>query len=247
MWDGWGGNPIKSCNFAVITVTEMTVGIIVAMKAELEHLLSSLDNLKATDISGMEFHAGTLGGNDVVAMQCGIGKVNAAMGTMLMLKAFAPELIINTGIAGGTGGDAGIMDLVVADEVAFHDVWCGPGNVRGQVQGYPPRFSCAAGNAILQRFKELPGLKHGLIASGDMFVDTPGELQRILTMYPEAVAVDMESGAIAQVCHRMGVPFTILRVVSDYPGADDHIEQYLGFWEKAPAATFAAVRELLEG
>lgn len=223
----------------------MKIGIIVAMEAELARLLPLIENLTETETDGRTIYMGRIGQNDVAVTQCGIGKVNAAVGVMALDTAFHPDVVINTGIAGGTGGAAGILDVVVAHEVAYHDVWCGPGNERGQVQGLPTRFSCEAGLAMLPRLKECPGLKTGLVASGDMFVDTPQELARIMTLYPDAVAVDMESGAIAQVCHLRGIPFAMVRVVSDYPGAPDHIDQYLNFWDKAPEATFGVLKEIL--
>ena len=223
----------------------MKTGIIVAMQAELDHLLHSMQDRREISIDGVTLHTGTVGAHSVAAMQCGIGKVNAAIGALTLIKAFNPDMIINTGIAGGTGSGAGILDVVVADEVAYHGVWCGPGNVRGQVQGFPARFSCAAGNAMLPALASIPSLRRGLVASGDMFVDTPEELARILSLHPDAIAVDMESGAIAQVCHRQGVPFAMIRVVSDYPGADNHIDQYLNFWNDAPAATFDVLKKCL--
>ncbi len=226
--------------------SKSTVGVIVAMTAELQALLHSLDNPVEECLSGFKFHVGTIGGRRVVAMQCGIGKVNAAMGAMALIANYDPGVVINTGIAGGTGRGPGILDVVVADRVAYHDVWCGPGNERGQVQGCPASFECALDSpfdlsAILAR----EGIYAGLIASGDMFVDTPGELARILSVQPEAIAVDMESGAIAQVCALRGVPFLAVRVISDYPGAPDHISQYNNFWNDAPKATFAILAELL--
>ncbi len=223
----------------------MKTGIIVAMQAELDHLLHSMTDVRENVTDGVTLYTGTLGSHSVAAMQCGIGKVNAAIGALTLIKTFSPDLVVNTGIAGGTGRGAGILDVVVADEVAYHDVWCGPGNERGQVQGFPARFSCAPGNAMLPALNEMKELRHGLVASGDMFVDTPGELARILDLHPDAIAVDMESGAIAQVCHRMGVPFAMIRVVSDYPGADDHLDQYLNFWNDAPAATFDVLHKCL--
>ena len=226
------------------------VGVIVAMKAELEALLRILSDSREEERSGFRFYLGKAGGRDIVAMQCGIGKVNAAMGTAAMLEHYSPSVVINTGIAGGTGRGPGILDVVVADEVAYHDVWCGPGNERGQVQGFPPKFACATGEAgpfDLGKVLAKEGVHRGLIASGDMFVDTPAELARILSVHPDAVAVDMESGAIAQVCAFRGVPFLAVRVISDYPGAEDHISQYLNFWNDAPRSTFAILATLLEG
>lgn len=225
-----------------------TIGVIVAMTSELEALLRILDDAAVEEHSGFRFHTGRVGERRVVAMQCGIGKVNAAMGAMAMIEHYAPEAVVNTGIAGGTGRGPGILDVVVADEVAYHDVWCGPGNERGQVQGCPAKFQCATADGApfdLSAVMARPGVYRGLIASGDMFVDTPAELERILSVHPDAVAVDMESGAIAQVCSHTGVPFLAVRVISDYPGAEDHISQYLNFWSDAPKSTFAILSLLL--
>lgn len=223
----------------------MNIGIIVAMQAELDRLLPVVSDLRREEHDGRDIYMGRIGDNAVAVMQCGIGKVNAAVGTMVLDNVFHPDLIVNSGIAGGTGGAAGILDVMVADEVAYHDVWCGPGNVRGQVQGMPPRFSCREGLAMLPALDGIDGLKHGLLASGDMFVDNRAELDRILGLYPEAIAVDMESGAIAQVCHLRGIPFAVIRVVSDYPGAPDHLDQYLNFWDDAPEATFKVLKTIL--
>lgn len=233
-----------------ITGNNAEVGVIVAMDAELEALLRVMSDGREEVRSGFIFHVGRVGGRRVAAMRCGIGKVNAAMGAMALIGHYAPSAVINTGIAGGTGRGPGILDLVVADEVAYHDVWCGPGNERGQVQGCPARFACATGDGgpfDLSAVMERPEVYRGLIASGDMFVDTPGELARILSVWPQAVAVDMESGAIAQVCASRGVPFLAVRVISDYPGAEDHISQYENFWNDAPRSTFAILSLMLGG
>ncbi len=226
----------------------MKTGIIVAMESELDALLRVFSEPRVEERSGFVFHTGRVGETDVVAMRCGIGKVNAAMGAMAMIQHYEPAAVVNTGIAGGTGRGPGILDVVVADEVAYHDVWCGPGNERGQVQGCPVKFACAVGpNAPfdLAAVMARPEVRCGLIASGDMFVDTAEELARVLSVWPEAVAVDMESGAIAQVCHANRVPFLAVRVISDYPGSEDHISQYLNFWNDAPRSTFAILSLLL--
>lgn len=223
----------------------MKIGIIVAMEAELARLLPLIENLHESVVDSRTIYFGHVGANEVAVTQCGIGKVNAAVGVMALDTAFHPDVVVNTGIAGGTGRGAGILDVVVADQVAYHDVWCGPGNERGQVQGLPARFSCAAGLDLLPPLRHAPGLKHGLVASGDIFVDTPQALGQILELYPEALAVDMESGAIAQVCHLRGLPFAMVRVVSDYPGAPDHIDQYQNFWDAAPQATFDVLKSVL--
>ncbi len=124
---------------------------------------------------------------------------------------------------------------------AYHDVWCGPGTEPGQAAGCPARFECPLPQAIREKLN----VKEGLLASGDIFVDSPADLNRILSLYPDAKAVDMESAAIAQTCHIKSVPFVCVRVVSDTPGDGGNAAAYESFWQAAPERTFAEVEKLL--
>lgn len=217
----------------------MNIGIIVAMGKELELLLPMIDDARRVTVNDITFHTGSIGPHNVTAMQCGIGKVNAAVGTLTMIDTFHPDLVINSGVAGGTGAGAGVLDVVIADRVAYHDVWCGPNTVRGQVEGMPLYYTTATlstGNVNVHR---------GLVASGDIFVSDPAELAKIKALYPEVMAVDMESGAIAQVCHLKQVPMAVIRVISDTPGSGDNFSQYVSFWDDAPARTFEALSTIL--
>ena len=223
--------------------TASPLGIIVAMGSELKMLLAEMSSVTEETANGTTYYRGNIGRRDIVAMQCGIGKVNAAVGALTLIERYSPEAIINTGIAGGTGGGADILDVVVGTEVGYHDVWCGPGNAPGQVQGLPERFVGAT--AMFGITQDTPGVKLGLIASGDRFVSTPEELAALLATQPRAIACDMESGAIAQVCHLKQTPFLAIRVVSDTPGAENHLDQYLDFWNIAPSRTFGILRQLL--
>ena len=223
--------------------TASPLGIIVAMGSELKMLLAEMSSVTEETANGTTYYKGNIGSRDIVAMQCGIGKVNAAVGALTLIKRYSPEAIINTGIAGGTGGGADILDVVVGTEVGYHDVWCGPGNAPGQVQGLPERF--AGATAMFGITQDTPGVKLGLIASGDRFVSTPEELAALLATQPRAIACDMESGAIAQVCHLKQIPFLAIRVVSDTPGTENHLDQYLDFWNVAPSRTFGILRQLL--
>lgn len=224
----------------------MKIGIIVAMSKELNLLLPLMDKAVKVEHDSITFHCGTIGKHRVFAMQCGIGKVNAAIGTQTMINVFAPELIINTGVAGGTGAGAGVMDVVIGKRIAYHDVWCGPGTIWGQASGCPRFFTSQPQLVDMPLFDEDPTVKRGLIASGDIFVSKPEEVQRFKELYPEVMAVDMESAAIAQVCHMRNVPFFCMRVISDTPGSDDNISQYENFWEKAPEHTFALLHNMLQ-
>lgn len=218
--------------------TTATVAVIVAMQKELDLLLPMIRDLVTRESDGIVFHEGQIDGQTVVAMKCGIGKVNAALGSENLIRLYRPSLVINTGVAGGTGSSAGILDVVVADEVAYHDVWCGPGTEPGQAAGCPPRFVCDKRITSIPTLYDLPGVRHGLIASGDIFVSRQEEVERIRSIYPDVMAVDMESAAIAHVCTLTSTPFVCVRVISDTPGGADNISQYADFWDDAPRHTF---------
>lgn len=222
----------------------MKIGIIVAMHKELELLLPLLQNSEESRMGGCEFHRGKVGRHDVIAMQCGIGKVNAAIGTLTLVNSFLPDFVINSGVAGGADQSISVMDVVAGARVAYHDVWCGPESELGQVQGLPLYFEGA--KRLLNLVPDREGIHKGLICSGDQFIDTLDAVSRIKGNFPEALAVDMESGAIAQVCHLNKVPFLALRVISDSPGAShDNTRQYLDFWTDAPQETFNLVKDII--
>ena len=153
-------------------------------------------------------------------------------------------MIINTGVAGGADKSINVMDIVVGERVSYHDVWCGPECKMGVVQGLPNYFE--GSKSIISKLPQSPLLKYGLIVSGDQFVESIEKVNKIKENYPEALAVDMESGAIAHVCEVMNVPFLSLRVISDSPGASRNSTcQYNDFWEDAPKHTFEIVETLL--
>lgn len=223
----------------------MKIGIIVAMGKELKLMLPLLASHETTIVDGITFHLGTIGTHEVVLTQCGIGKVNAAIGTQSLIEHFSPSLVVNTGVAGGAGNAAGILDVVVAERIAYHDVWCGPGTEWGEASGCPRFFTSAPSIATLPCLSGNPKIKHGLLASGDIFVSKVEEIERIRSLYPDVLAVDMESAAIAQVCHLKGVEFFCIRVISDTPGAAENISQYETFWEDAPQQTFSVLHQVI--
>ena len=222
----------------------MNIGIIVAMRKELDLLLPLLDNKQETVVDGFNFYQGVIGNHQVVAMQCGIGKVNAAMGALTLINQFAPEKVINTGVAGGADKMVSVMDLVVGKQVAYHDVWCGPESPWGVVQGLPLYYE--GDSDLLALMPTRDDIKLGLICSGDQFIDSMDKVNEIKSKFPQALAVDMESGAIAQVCHVRHVNFLSMRVISDSPGAShDNTQQYNDFWQEAPQHTFEVLQQLI--
>lgn len=226
----------------------MRIGIIVALSKELELLKPLLENMRIIDNNGIKFYCGTVGHHRIAAMQCGVGKVNAAIGTVTMIDNYNPQLIINTGVAGGVNKDVCIMDLVVGSQVCYHDVWCGGFDDTvsyGQMQGLPLYFDGAA--SVIEKIHDDPHVHCGLIVSGDQFIDNIEDINKIRSHFPQALAVDMESGAIAHTCHVRKVPFVSMRVISDSPGAgNDNSQEYSDFWVDAPAHTLEVVKELLQ-
>ena len=218
-------------------MTNMKIGIIVAMDKELRQLQSLF-----TDGS-------------VVVQKCGIGKVNAALGAQRMINEFHPDAIISSGCAGGNGDDVNVQDVVVSTQLAYHDVYCGTavdGSTQyGQVQGLPARFE--ADPYLLRKSDELKvksgqtlAIHQGLIVTGDWFVDSREKMREIIGHFPEAKAVDMESCAIAQVCHIYKVPFISFRVISDVPLRDTNASQYHNFWETIADNSFQMTRTFVE-
>ena len=199
------------------------------MDKELNLLLPLIDDAQAPEkVNDYEFHAGRIGRHGVVVMKCGIGKVNAAVGTLTLIDNFHPDCVINTGVAGGADPSMRVLDLLVTTGVAYHDVW----------------------QKIIDIARTAPEVgdraKYGLICSGDKFISTAEEVADIKSHFPETLAVDMESAAIAQVCVMKCVPFNILRVVSDTPGQEENISQYANFWTDAPRETFMALCAILK-
>ncbi|MDR0544241.1 MAG: 5'-methylthioadenosine/adenosylhomocysteine nucleosidase [Odoribacteraceae bacterium] len=223
------------------------VGIIVAMRAEYELARAVLERRVEHLERGTLLVEGYAEGAEVVLAQCGIGKVCSTIGAVEMIRRYNPDLIINAGVAGGIDPSLEVMDIVVGDEVVYHDVWCGGANQLGQVDGLPARFPADRElyRAALSIVPERGRVHGGLVCSGDRFIDSREELERIKKHFPEGLAVDMESGSLAQTCHLYGVPFLSYRMISDTPGVEDHARQYQGFWEEVPQRSFEMLRELI--
>lgn len=180
-------------------------------------------------------------------MQCGIGKVNAAAGAVELIRNFEPDCIISTGVAGGIDTCLKVMDVVVSRQIVYHDVWCGEGNAYGQIQGLPTFFNGdeTLYNCAMSLDTET-AIHGGLICSGDKFITDRSELDTIKGNFPEGLAVDMESAAIAQVCYLYKVPFISFRIISDTPGADKHFEQYQNFWGEMADRSFHVTETFLK-
>ena len=227
----------------------MKIGIITAMSMEHEQVVRLLNEKKEYTGGPFSFTVGQAGGNTLVLMQCGIGKVNAAAGAVELISRFQPDCIISTGVAGGIDACLKVMDVVASSHIVYHDVWCGEGNEYGQVQGLPTFFT--GNEALLQCAQSLipeaegMTIHCGLICSGDKFITDRAELDYIKGRFPKGLAVDMESGAIAQVCHLYQVPFISFRIISDTPGSDEHWQQYTNFWGTIAERSFGITHQFL--
>lgn len=230
----------------------MKIAIIVAMQKELALMHQLMEKYGSTQEIDHEFltaYEGKVGSNDVILMQCGIGKVNAALRTYALIETYHPDIVVNSGVAGGLDESMGIGSVLVANGVAYHDVWCGPGTEYGAADGFPQILTPAVAAMDLMsaiNAEQDCGWHFGLICSGDKFISTPDEVQEIKSHFPHGLACDMESAAIAQTCSMCGVPFMVVRVLSDRPGGGENISEYQNFWNEAPRLTFKAVASLVE-
>lgn len=225
----------------------MKIGLLAAMDKEMALLLPLLEDKNEVEFDGRKAYIGRIGGNEVCVMKCGIGKVNSALNAYRIIEGFHPDLVINSGVAGGADASMAVGSLLIATEAAYHDVWCGPGTDWGQIDGMPCRFEMDMD--LLDLCRNLPVLKEarfGLICSGDRFISKVEEVDFIKNVFPDALACDMESASIAQACRDKDVPFAVVRVVSDTPGQADNISQYKDFWSTAPEKTFQAVRSIID-
>ena len=216
----------------------MKIGIITAMSSEQKQLANQLENPTERKEGPFTYTEGTIKNNTIILMQCGIGKVNAAAGAVEMIRNFAPDCIISTGVAGGIDSCLNVMDVVVSSRIVYHDVWCGEGNA--YFTGNETLYQCAIS---LDTETAIHG---GLICSGDKFITDRQELETIKANFPEGLAVDMESASIAQVCHLYEVPFISFRIISDTPGAEKHLEQYKNFWGEMADRSFHVTEAFLK-
>ena len=198
----------------------MKLGIIGAMQVEVEILLSKLENKKETELAGSIFYEGQLEGLDVAIVQCGVGKVNAAICAQILCDCFRVTHLVNTGIAGSLDAKLDIGDLLVSKDAMYHDFDC----VHfGYEMGRIPCMDVTAFPADAQMIllaKEAAEAVHpghvtvGRVASGDLFVAEKAA-KTAITEKTGAVCTEMEGAAIAQVAAANGVPFLIIRAISD--------------------------------
>ena len=207
------------------------LAVVGAMHEEIAALRPCLEGLRTERRAGRDFHFGRLDGHDVILVRCGIGKVAAATTTAVLLDAFDASALLFTGVAGGLGEGVRVGDIVVATTLLQHDMNAEPLFPRWEVPltGRARFDADAAWTARLARASRTLAaagthavaatIHQGLVLSGDRFVATRAESDQLRGLLPDALAVEMEGAAVAQVCHDFGRPFGVVRTISDR--ADD--------------------------
>ncbi|MEY2873223.1 MAG: hypothetical protein RLZZ373_594 [Pseudomonadota bacterium] len=230
------------------------VAIVSAMAEELAALLAQAQAVEVQTHAGRRFHIGTLHGTPVVLVLCGIGKVAAAMTTTLLAERFAPQCLVFTGVAGGLGDGVRVGDVVVAESLLQHDMDASPLFPRFEVPltgrsrfDADPALTAALAEAAqaLGLGATAPTLHRGLVISGDRFVSAAAECAALRQVLPDALAVEMEGAALAQVCHDLGLPFAVLRTISDRADDSAHVD-FTQFIQVAAQASAAIVGRWLQ-
>lgn len=202
----------------------MKLAVIGAMEQEVEHLRAALTDAKTETIGNSEFTSGRYGSHELILVKSGIGKVNAAMTTTIVLEKYKPDYVINTGSAGGYDPNLTMGDIVVSTEVRHHDVDVRAfGYEMGQVPGLPAAFK--ADDVLIEKAQQAieaigANSATGLIATGDSFMHIPERIQETREHFPTMAACEMEAAAVAQVCYQFETPFVVIRALSDIAGQE---------------------------
>ena len=217
------------------------------MQIEADGIIALCENVKTATHAKMKFTLGTLHGRDVCIVVCGVGKVNSAMCSLMLIEKYKPNLVLNSGVAGSLSPIVGIGDIVVATKSVEHDM---NGTALGDKQGeitFPDGnmmfFECdkQASTLLAAICKEIPDTKvaQGIIASGDIFVSDRKQRFKINDRFG-ALACEMEGAAIGHVCVRCEVPYGIIRAISDDLDENKGMD-FVKFCELASKKTVAAV------
>jgi len=220
----------------------MPLAIVAAMPQELAALRAALQGVRTETHARREFHHGRLGAQDVVLVLSGIGKVAAATTTTMLLDRYRVDAMLFTGVAGGLHPDVHVGDVVIGEQFLQHDMdaspifprWEVPGTGRSRFHadpGWAEALNAAATRVLAKSHPELkafgiemPRVRRGLIVSGDRFVSSAAESAALRAALPDALAVEMEGAAVAQVCHDFGRPFAVMRTISDRADDNAHVD-----------------------
>jgi adenosylhomocysteine nucleosidase len=214
----------------------MTTAILSALPEEQAGLLALLGNVQSSGRAGREFHYGTIHGKPVVLVYSRVGKVAAATTATTLIEHYGVERIVFTGVAGGLAPHVQVGDVVVGTQYLQHDMDASPLFARYEMPLYGrQRFDaqvelcatvCIAARALNHwaRGQKPMKIHQGLIISGDRFVNSAQEVSQLRAALPDALCVEMEGAAVAQVCYDYAVPFTAVRAISDRADDVSHID-----------------------
>ena len=197
------------------------IGIVSAMPEELAAVLADLEETRVDELGGRRFHVGRLHGREVVCVVSRIGKVAAAATTALVVERYRAREILFTGVAGAVSPRLAVGDVVLARTLLQHDLDARPLFPRhevpllglAEVPTDPALTERAA--AAARGFVDAGRVHLGLVVSGDQFFASSSAIAELRARLPEALAVEMEGAAVAQVCHELGVPCAVIRTISD--------------------------------
>ncbi len=227
------------------------IGLICALDVEVQGIKSLMENPQVFKKAAMEYYSGTIDGFEVVCVECGVGKVNAAMSTQVMIDQFNPELIINSGIAGALSRDISVGDIVIANDCVQHDMdGTEMGDPPGQIWYHDEKRVDIPADRLLADLLEkacavLTDTKvvRGRIATGDAFLSKRHRRQKVKDMF-NAIACEMEGGAVGQVCYRNSVPFGVIRCISD--DFDEYrFVDYMKLREEAASKSIKVIEEVI--
>ena len=205
----------------------MKIGIIAAMPEELKLLVEHLEMAEKHQRLGHVYYTGRIGHHEVVLVESGIGKVMSAMSVAVLVNDFKVTAVINTGSAGAVASGLEIGDVVVADRLVYHDVDVTAfGYDYGQMARQPlyyeaSRYLVEEMKAVLEKTQQTSRV--GLIATGDSFIAGQDKIDQIKAHFPDVLAVEMEGAAIAQAAHSLGLPFMVIRAMSDTASHDANV------------------------
>ncbi|MBQ8828436.1 MAG: 5'-methylthioadenosine/adenosylhomocysteine nucleosidase [Clostridia bacterium] len=224
------------------------IGIIGAMKIEIDGLKAVMTDKKSKTVSGVEFVSGKINGHDVVVAVCGIGKVFAAICAEAMILKYNVDLIINTGVGGSLNENLKIGDILVAEKVVQHDMDTSPlGDPRGLISGinviYMPCDETAAAKLAAAAAEAGIACRRGTVATGDCFVNDSATKERIVSEF-NADVCEMEGAAIGHVCYINKIPFVVVRAVSDDASGKSHMD-YAEFASMAAANSIKVMEYFL--
>ena len=197
------------------------IGIIGAMELEVEQLKAELSESRIVKKAGMEFHEGVLNGASVVVVRCGIGKVNAALCVQILADLFQVTHVINTGVAGSLNAELDIGDILISQDALHHDVdvtifGYRPGEVpqMGFLEFQADQRLAALAKDACERVNPDVNVVLGRVVSGDQFISSKEVKERLISQFHGDCA-EMEGASIAHGAYLNGIPFVIIRAISD--------------------------------